>query len=169
MKKLLKNSLTIITFIILLNSTTYATTLSKTAPTAPITNKADAQMLQSQISLFQDALDKLAPIGPKEAATLWAEGEKTRNGVYQYAAASKALKTKLISKLGKADNNLWVIGVSSPWVKNYEFTRDTKISNSQYKITVKYYWVSSNGPEATTTTTLTIMKQNSNWYITNAI
>jgi hypothetical protein len=171
MKKTLKFSLTIFTITILLFSVAFikASALSSSL-TQPTTNVAtDPQMLKSQISLFQDALNKLGPTSPLEAATLWAQGEKTRNGVFQYAAASKALKSKLSSKLGKADNNLWVIGVSSPWVKKYEFVKNTKINNSQFVIAIKYYWVSSNGPETTTTTTLTIVKQNANWYVTKAL
>jgi hypothetical protein len=173
MKKLLKLSLTIIAITVLIYSTAYAkaSTMNtmNTRYTEPNTNAINTQMLKSQISLFQDALDKLGPTSPLEAATLWAEGEKTRNGVFQYATASKALKNKLSSKLGKADNNLWVIGVSSPWVKKYEFVKNTKVSNMQSVITIKYYWISSKGPETTTTTTLTILKQNNNWYVTKVL
>jgi hypothetical protein len=171
MKNLSKYSLIFITITMLITNTTYAkSSMLRTASKEPSTNIADTkEMLKAQISLFQEVINKLGPTSPLEAANLWAEGEKSRNGVYQYASASKELKSKLSKTLGKAEDNLWVIGVSSPWVKKYEIIKNTKINNSQYIIKVKYYWATSNKLETPSITTLTIDKQNNNWYVTRAL
>lgn len=133
--------------------------------TQPINDQINLDMIKSQVGLFKDALDQLGAATPLQAAILWADGEKIRNGVYQYAAASKVLKLKLIKKWGKAENSLWVIGVSSPWVKKYAITENKKINNTQNVVKIKYYWVTSAGSAGTTEKILTIENQGKYWYV----
>lgn len=123
------------------------------------------QQLKAQIQYFKQALDKLSPSSPEQAAKLWAEGQKTRNGVLQYAAACDELKAKIIKNLGKADENLWNIGVSSPWVEKYEIKSAKKLDPAEYHITIKYYWATSSGPAGTSEEALTILPKGLDWCV----
>jgi hypothetical protein len=125
------------------------------------------QQLKAQIQFFQEALDKLGATSPEQAAKLWAEGPKTRNGVLQYAVACEDLKAKIIKGLGKPEESFWNIGVSSPWVERYEIGKFKELSTSRYQTTIKYYWATSSGPAGTTEDTLTIVQKGKNWCVSD--
>lgn len=123
------------------------------------------QQLKAQIQFFQQALDKLGATSPEQAAKIWAEGPKTRNGVLQYSVACDMLKAKIIKKLGKPEDSFWNIGVSSPWVDKYEIGHFKKVNPSEYQTTIKYYWATSTGSAGTTQETLTITQKGYVWCV----
>lgn len=123
------------------------------------------EMTKSQITLFKEAMAKVGAATPEKAATLWADGVKNRNGVFQYAAASNALKKSIEKDLGKVEDHLWVTGGSSPWVEYYQMGKLTKVSATKYTVKVTYHWKTSAGPEKPTTQSLTIVKENDSWYV----
>lgn len=136
-------------------------------PTTAAEPKISEQQLKAQIQFFQEALDKLAPTSPEQAARLWAEGPKTRNGVLQYAAACDSLKAKIINRLGKPEESFWNIGMSSPWVEKYEIGKFEMISPFEFKTTIKYYWATSTGAAGTTEDKLTIIKRRNTWCVSD--
>lgn len=125
------------------------------------------QQLKVQIQFFKEALDKLGVTSPEQAAKLWAEGPKTRNGVLQYAVACEGLKAKIIKSLGKPEESFWNIGISSPWVERYEIGKFKNLSPSKYQTTIKYYWATSSGPAGTTEDILTIVQKGKNWCVSD--
>jgi hypothetical protein len=135
--------------------------------TSAVEPEISQQQLKAQIQFFQEALDNLAPASPEQAAKLWAEGPKTRNGVLQYAAACDKLKVEIIRRLGKPEENFWNIGMSSPWVEKYEIGKFEMISPFEFKTTIKYYWATSTGASGITEDKLTIIKEGNTWCVSD--
>ncbi len=126
------------------------------------------EQYKSQISLFQEALASLGACSPEEAAELWAKGEMSRNGVLQYAVSCGELKNSLQSTLGSPQDNIWVIGVSSPWVVNYSIEDKKALPKDIYKMLIKYSWATSSGPEPDSYIILTIIKEKNHWCVKKA-
>jgi hypothetical protein len=129
------------------------------------TNEINTQQLKGQIYFFQQALDKLGASSPNQAAELWAQGPKTRNGVFQYSVSCDNLKVSIIKKLGKPEESFWNIGVSSPWVEKYEIGEMKKLNSSEYQATIRYYWTTSTGSAGNTQETLIIRKSGNVWCV----
>jgi hypothetical protein len=129
------------------------------------TNEINTQQLKGQIYFFQQALDKLGASSPNQAAELWAQGPKTRNGVFQYSVSCDNLKVSIIKKLGKPEESFWNIGVSSPWVEKYEIGEMKKLNPSEYQATIRYYWTTSTGSAGNTQETLIIRKSGNVWCV----
>ena len=123
------------------------------------------EQYKSQISLFQEALGCLGACSPEEAAELWAKGEMNRNGALQYAVSCGDLKNSLQNTLGSPQSNIWVIGVSSPWVTNYYIEDKKALTKDRYKILIKYSWATSSGPEPDSYIILSIIKENNHWCV----
>lgn len=130
--------------------------------------EADLQQTRAQVRLFKDALDKFGALSPEEVASIWSEGEKTRNGVYHYAVSCKNLKDELIKKWGNPETNLWVMGTSSPWVEKCEIGPKKKLKENLYEITIKYYYSTSSGPFSVEKTKLTITKNGEYYCVISA-
>lgn len=127
------------------------------------------QQMEAQISFFSDALNEFGASSPEEAVTLWAKGDKTRNGVYKYAVSCPKLKKKLISKWGGPEKSFWIIGGSSPWLTGYEITAKTVLSPSEMKYSVKYEWATSAGPEKPSCEELLLKNLDGNWCVIRVI
>jgi hypothetical protein len=121
---------------------------------------------EAQISFFKQALDEFGATSPDEAVRLWVKGDETRNGVFKYAVGSGRIKQWLIDKWGAPEKNFWIIGGSSPWLDVYEIMSEEKVSPTEIKYGVKYYWTSSTGPSAPTVEHLTVTKEKDKWFVT---
>ncbi len=119
--------------------------------------------LQTNLKLFDEALSELQAPTPEETAFVYAKGVKTRNGAMQYSVLSNKLKQEFKNKLS---NEIWVTGVSSPWVSDYKII-DRKRTSDIYKIIIKFNWATSTGPFGSTEEELTISKENGKWRIMN--
>lgn len=131
-------------------------------------SRISRQQLSAQISFFNDALSELGAASADEAARLWAEGHRTRNGVYQYAVSCHTLKQKLIDSWGSPETNFWIIGTSSPWVTRYDILSKTEISKTEAAYVVRYQWATSAGQEAPTTERLLLHQANGYWCVGSA-
>jgi hypothetical protein len=119
--------------------------------------------LQTNLRLFDEALSELQAPTPEETALVYAKGVKSRNGAMQYSLLSNKLKAEFRKKMG---NEIWVTGVSSPWVSNYKIISKKKASGV-HKITIKFNWATSTGSAGSTQEELTIAKENGKWRIIN--
>lgn len=132
-----------------------------------INNDLKLQKSKAQIQLLKQVIEEFRAQTPEEAAEIWAKGEKTRNGVFQYMIACEELKNKIQQELGSMEDNLWVIGTSSPWVKSYKIMPKKEIDKNTYEIKIKYYWTSSTGEIIPSEVTLTVIKQKDSWCVNN--
>ena len=128
-------------------------------------DKVKFQQIKAQVYLFKQVLDEFGAASPLEAADLWAKSEGKRNGVYQYAVSCDELKQKIIEKWGKAEENFWIIGGSSPMNSKYEIVKNDKINDTTHIIKIKFYWATSLGEEEPTYNTLTIIKGSKYWCV----
>jgi hypothetical protein len=127
------------------------------------------QQTKAQVYLFKQVLDEFGATSPNEVIELWAKSESKRNGVYQYAVSCNEQKQKIIEKWGKAEENFWIIGGSSPWNDKYEIVENEKIDDNTYIIKIKFYWSSSSGEQEATYDILTIVKENKYWCVRDYI
>lgn len=132
------------------------------AKAVPIESKAQ---FKAQISFFNDVLDSVGPTNPDQAVSLWATGDKTRNGVYKYAVAGEKLRLQLIEQWGDPEKNFWIIGASSPWLAGYNVDSKIMTSPTEIEYVVKYFWQTSTGPGPTTGEKLYIVKDGANWFV----
>lgn len=123
------------------------------------------QQSKAQVAFFQQVLDEFAASSLEEVIELWAKGDAMRNGVYKYAVACEELKEQIIKKWGKAEENYWIIGGSSPWLDKYEVLKKKKIDKSNYEVKIKYYWETSAGPSESTEEVLIISNINDKWCV----
>jgi len=72
---------------------------------------------------------------PKQAVEFWILGVNNRSGAVQYTMLSPSLQEKSRSKF---EETRWVTGQSSPWVSNFRFTKEEKLSESKMRYTVNY-------------------------------
>lgn len=160
MKASLKIALSIIIPIMLITLVTSYGSGSRNPNPGRVEEQVSYLQLRGQVSYFKEAIDELGASSPLQVAKLWAKGEETRNGVYQYSVSCNDLKNSLINKWGNADDNYWIIGGSSPWVSKYEIVENKKINSITHEITIKYHWSSSGSNLDPTFDTLTIIKNN---------
>lgn len=123
--------------------------------------------LMERANLFEATLELFSIPSPKEVATTWAEGIKTRNGTMQYAVMSDQLKETFKQEQETEGNPAWVTGVSSPYVTEYKVASVKNISPIQKDITLQFHWATSAGAEPDTESTLSIIKNNGKWSIYN--
>lgn len=122
----------------------------------------EIQLLKSQISLFEATINELPLCTPESAAELWIKGVKQRNGVMQYAALSKELKRQFRRNIG---SELWVTGVSSPWMTDYKIVKKQKISSGLYKLFIQSNWATSTGPAGTFKNAVVVGKEGTSWRV----
>lgn len=139
---------------------------SKTLYTQP--NPTTHEQTKAQVGLFRNALDKFGANSPEEVINIWANAEKSKNGVFHYAVACDELKDKLIKEWGEPTESYWIYGTSSPWLDKYEILYNIKLSNSEYQAKIKFFWVTSSGPSEPTETTLVIIKDKDRWCVKEA-
>jgi hypothetical protein len=132
---------------------------------APEIDSVKFQQIKAQVYLFKQVLDEFGATSPSQAVELWAKSESKRNGVYQYAVSCEELKQKIIEKWGKAEENFWIIGGSSPSTYKYEIVENEKINENTYRVKLKFYWASSLGEEEPTYNILTIVKGEKYWCV----
>ena len=121
--------------------------------------------MKIQLRLFKRVTDELGATSPLQVVKLWVKGDEFRNGVYKYSVSCNELKDKLVKEWGSAEESYWIIGGSSPWLRKYEITKNKKIDNSTYEITIKYYWADSGGDSEPTFNKLTIIKNDNYWCV----
>jgi hypothetical protein len=159
MKGIYKYALCFAISLFLANSiNTYAISIAEIDP-------VKFQQIKAQVYLFKQVLDEFGASSHLEAANLWAKSEGKRNGVYQYAVSCDELKQRIVEKWGKAEENFWIIGGSSPSNYKYEIVKEDKINDTTYIVKIKFYWASSLGEEEPTYNTLTIIKGNKYWCV----
>lgn len=85
---------------------------------------------EAQVEQLENAV---SPKDPMQAAELWSESAKTRNGALRYALLSPELRKKQYSNYKEMN---WIIGGSSPWVDRYKITekKDTQPATYDYEI-----------------------------------
>ncbi|NLZ47866.1 MAG: hypothetical protein GX895_03610 [Clostridiales bacterium] len=123
------------------------------------------QQSKAQVAFFQQVVDEFGPSSLEELIRLWTKGDAMRNGVYKYAVSCKELKEEIVKKWGKAEENYWIIGGSSPWLAKYEVLEKKKIDKNNYEVKIKYYWETSAGPSDSTEEVLLISKINDKWCV----
>lgn len=129
------------------------------------TNSITHEQTKAQVGLFRNVLDKFGASSPEEVISIWANAEKTRNGVFHYAVACDKLKNKIIKQWGDPTDSYWIYGTSSPWLDKYEILYNKKLSDSKYEAKIKFFWITSSGPSEPTETTLVIVKNKDRWCV----
>lgn len=119
--------------------------------------------LQANLRLYDEALNELQAPTPEETALVYAKGVKTRNGVMQYSVLSNRLKEQFKKNM---DRDIWVTGVSSPWVSGYKIISNKKAAGVS-RITLRFNLDTSTGSAGSTKNELTIAKENGKWRIIN--
>lgn len=169
MRKLSLLILTIVTFISLNVDFTQANNLKEDlAEYTTFDNMRDDLKLQkakAQIHLLKQVLEEFGAETPEEAAEFWAKGEEERNGIFQYVVACDELKNRIQQELGDMEDNLWVIGTSSPWVKSYKIMPKKEMDKNTYEIKIIYYWTTSTGEITPSEVNLTVAKQKVFWCV----
>lgn len=130
-----------------------------------ISETSDCLQQKAQIALFMTVMNEFGPNSPIQAAELWIKGDKTRNGVYKYVSACSKVKLEFLKQWGNPENNLWVIGTSSPWLQKYEIIKNVQKKNSTYIITANYYWATSSGVDKPQKNILTIVRNGTRWCV----
>ena len=151
-------------FILSLFLPLFITIFSFTSSAAAVPSSQE-ELLKNQIKLFQEAIDYLKISTPQEAARLWAEAKRTRNGVLQYRAACSNLRKQLINSWGSPENNIWVIGVSSPWITSFELSEPIHINKDSCMIFVTYNMASSSGQEKPERSQIKLIRSGGQWCI----
>ncbi|SHJ71935.1 hypothetical protein SAMN05444401_3687 [Clostridium amylolyticum] len=169
MRKISLLIIVIVTFISLNVDFTQANNLKEDlAENTTFDNMRDDLQLQkakAQIHLLKQVLEEFGAQTPEEAAEFWAKGEEERNGIFQYVVACDELKNKIQQELGGMEDNLWVIGTSSPWVKSYKIMPKKEIDKNTYEIKIIYYWTTSTGEITPSEVKLTVTKQKDFWCV----
>lgn len=132
-------------------------------------NLITAEQTKAQVELFKQALDEFTATSLEQVISIWTKTEKTRNGVYHYSVACKELKAKIIEDLGDPKDTYWIYGVSSPWLDRYEVISKNKISDTEYIVKLKFFWLTSSGPFNTTENTLKIIQSGDSWCVKEVI
>ncbi len=150
-------------------SVAMSTFVAATSGQEPVSSAdVSRQQLSAQISFFHDALLEFGAASADEAVRLWAEGNRTRNGVYQYAVSCAAFKQQLIDAWGAPETSFWILGASSPWVTRYDILRKTELSQTEAAYVVQYQWATSAGQEPSTRERLLLNEVNGVWCVTSA-
>ncbi|MFL0248752.1 hypothetical protein [Candidatus Clostridium stratigraminis] len=134
----------------------------------PQTNFITNEQTKAQVQLFREALDKFGATSPEQVISIWANAEKSRNGVLHYAVSCNELKNKIIKGWGEPRDSFWIYGGSSPWLEKYEILYNRKLNDTEYEAKIKFFWVSSAGPSKPTETTLLIVKNKDIWCVKEA-
>ncbi len=127
------------------------------------TNKIE---LKARCEMFEEFADLYDPKTADEIAELWAKGIKDRNGVFQYATYSKALKNEFKKLI--EDRGSWVTGFSSPWVKDYKIEKE-EISPSKFKYKIVFEATTSAKDIYIWNAILEVSKEDGKWRITTLL
>lgn len=119
---------------------------------------------KARCEMFEEYGNIYNPKNSDEAASLWAQGVKERNGVFQYLTLSKALREEFRKSMDAAGRNSWVTGFSSPWIVDYKIVKENiDESTFSYKITFKA--VTSAPDTYTWHAAITVSKEDNKWRI----
>lgn len=127
-----------------------------------VINLTDTYRIKSE--LLMSAMNSVGICNPKEAATVWANGLKTRSGALQYSVMTAKLKTEYAKQLEKTFPN-WVTGTSSPYVTEYKMTKEEKVNENTYHFILMFSTATSAGPAGDYNAHLTITKEGDFWRI----
>ena len=123
---------------------------------------------EAQVEQLENAV---SPKDPMQAAELWSESAKTRNGALRYALLSPELRKKQYSNYKEMN---WIIGGSSPWVDRYKITEKKDTQPATYDYEINYTMTDSTkavyyAKENVTVKKVCIDKENDieKWVITN--
>ncbi len=120
---------------------------------------------EAQITFFKQALDELGATSPEQVIDLWIKAYQTRNGVYQYAVATKELKEEISETWGEPEDSFYNIVGSSPWLDTYEIIEQSRVDETICKVTISYNWTDSSDPTYSTTEVLTLVKIEEIWSV----
>lgn len=116
--------------------------------------------LRQQIALLQQGYSADTP---QEAAQTWAKAVKQRNGAVQFALLSADSKKKTESHYKQIH---WVTGVSSPYVDQFDITKEQKINDRTWKFDIEFQLKTSTGSAGSEFAALTVAQIDGNWFIT---
>ncbi len=116
--------------------------------------------------LLVEAMNYIGVCCPEDAATVWAEGLKSRSAALQYAVMSKPLKDEYARQLNETVPN-WVTGISSPFISGCRIVNTEAVSNTLQKITLRFSLATSAGSAGETQAALDIIKEGNFWRIEN--
>ncbi len=132
------------------------------------TNSNEENKYRIRFELMLTAIDKIGAISAIDAAGIYAEGIKTRNGAMQYEVMSKQLKHKYYQKWEETNPN-WVTGVSSPYVSDYKIVNVRVINANKESVIIKFNTATSTGFYKSYYVTLLIVNDNGYWRITEIV
>lgn len=98
-----------------------------------------------------------------QAAELYGFGLQHRNASIQYSIFSKSFKKVMYPRFEELN---WVTGVSSPWITNYEITKETVINRNAEVIEMRLDTATSSGPAPSIMLTISLEKERDSWVIT---
>ncbi len=119
-------------------------------------NSTDSEILQTQ--------QVFIPKTKEDTVNLWAEALKERNGAFRYAILSNDLKRTEYEKYNEMN---WVIGVSSPWVVNYQINKKNKIDDKTYKYEIQYTMTDSTKTLYTSYENIVVTQLGNQWVVIN--
>lgn len=122
---------------------------------------------QIRSAQLMDAMEYVGVCKPKTAAELWAEGLRKRNAAMQYSVLSSELKKRYAEALETSFPG-WVTGVSSPWIQSYEIIKSEETAEGMHYI-IKFYTMTSTGPEGEYIAEVTVEWAGDLWQITNIV
>ncbi|MEA4972758.1 hypothetical protein SDC9_150894 [bioreactor metagenome] len=120
----------------------------------------------AKVRMLEDAMKNLGTVSPEKAIEVWSKGLTDRSAALQYSVMTESLKEIYLKSLNDNGYDFWVTGVSSPWVKDYEITNKTELSDSSYKYEIKYNTETSDG-SYNFSVSLTLVKDGDYWKISD--
>ncbi|MEK4155613.1 hypothetical protein NYE27_11090 [Paenibacillus sp. FSL R10-2779] len=98
-----------------------------------------------------------------QASELYGFGLQHRNASIQYSIFSKEFKKIMYPRFVELN---WVTGVSSPWITNYEVTKETIINKNSEVIEMRLDTATSSGPAPSIFLTISLVQEKNSWVIT---
>ena len=92
----------------------------------------------------------------------WASAVQARNGAWQYAVMTAALKEKSYEELSSMG---WSTGTSSPWVKSFEVKALGKAGGGADLYSVTFTWADSTNEESKTTDYVKVKNEDGVWLV----
>lgn len=121
----------------------------------------EVDSLKRRVELLEQAL---APKSAKDAAQLWFEGVKTRNGALQFAALSPGLRSE---KQATYESRHWVTGTSSPWIDTYTINEGKQLSDGRVEFLIKFVWTDSTKAKTEAEQTVIVQQFEQNWFVSD--
>lgn len=112
---------------------------------------------QIKSELLIETMDDVGVCYPGNAAMVWANGLKGRNGAAQYSVMTSKLKKEYAKQLDENYPN-WVTGGSSPWIQSFEISEAEKADENTYLYSIVFSTMTSQGPWGDYNAKITVVK-----------